>query len=141
MDKKNLIISGVVAAVSVTVLLTALILNTGPSVSKGPSFANGELELVGEPYFLGDMIRASGLVNDPNIDFVTIEVLDSKKNIMAIEKYGVGGFNGHFDQSFDTDVKRTNVDWEAGDYTVRVAGDRLELLKPFHIDNPPKDQA
>lgn len=134
MGKTKPIITGIAAAIAVGILLTLIMVNTGVDETKvAPNFANGQLELIGEPYFVGDLIQIVGKVNDPNIDFVTIEVLDEKNNVMDIVRNGVYD-NGNFKQNFSTQIYLTLGEyWNAGAYTVRVAGKGVELSKSFEI--------
>lgn len=138
MTKNRIIISAVVTSVSVTIALTLIISNMGVNETKVESnFANGELELVGQPYFVGDTIQIVGKVNDPNIDFITIEVLDSKKNVMKIDEYGVDKKDGRFQTGFES-KKYLTLDeyWNVGTYTARVTAEGLELTKSFEILAP-----
>jgi uncharacterized protein YjbI with pentapeptide repeats len=132
--KTRLVIFGIAGAIAVGILLTLIMANTGVDEPKAaPNFANGQLELIGEPYSLGDMIQIRGKVNDPNIDFVTIEVLDEKNNVMDIVRNGVYD-NGNFQQNFES-KKYLTLDeyWDAGTYTARVTAEGVELSKSFEI--------
>lgn len=134
MKKSRIVIPVIAGTISAAILLT-LMFNIGVNEPKAePNFANGELELIGEPYHLGDTIQIVGKVNDPSIGFVTIEILDSKKNLVDIEEYGMSGKNGQFKKSFSTTYDEyRKAPWNEGTYTARVTAEGLELTKTFEI--------
>lgn len=132
-------IFGMAVIISIVILLTVAMASYDSKVVKEEQLpSGGELELVGEPYFVGDMIQMVGKINDPSIDFITIEILDEKNNVMEIERYGVYGTDGHFQKTIEAKKYMTLAEyWNAGTYTVRVAGDGVELTKSFEINVPP----
>jgi len=132
-------IFGMAVIISIVILLTVAMASYDSKLVKEEQLTSrGELELVGEPYFVGDLIQIVGKINDPSIDFITIEILDEKKNVMTIDRYGVYGTDGHFQMNFESKKYMTLEEyWKAGTYTARVAGDGVELFRLFEINVPP----
>jgi hypothetical protein len=133
---------GIAAIVGAIILLTFAISSDDFRAAVIPtSIPDSELQVIGGPYYLGDTIQVTGKINDPNVDFITIEILDEQKNMIMIEKYGVGETNGQFTKNFPIVKDWTNTDWKTGTHTVRIAATGIELSKSFDVYAFPKDQA